>query len=61
MPRLESRAGDSVKHFDDKPFLLKDRISTATGRLLAQERHPFMASFVERFFDEGNGGEGLSP
>ena len=36
-------------------------MNTATGRLLAQERHQFMASFVERFLDEWDSGEGLTP
>ena len=53
--------GTSVNHFYEKLFLLKDRMNTATGRLLAQERHQFMASFVERFLDEWDSGEGLTP
>lgn len=53
--------GTSVNHFYEKLFLLKDRMNTATGRLLAQERHQFMASFVERFLDEWDSGEGPTP
>lgn len=53
--------GTSINHFYEKLFLLKDRMNTATGRLLAQERHQFMASFVERFLDEWDSGEGLTP
>ena len=50
--------GTSVNHFCEKLFLLKDRMNTATGRLLAQERHRFMACFVERFLEEWSGDEG---
>ena len=53
--------GTSVNHFYEKLFLLKDRMNTATGRLLAQERHQFMASFVERFLEEWNMDDGLTP
>jgi uncharacterized protein len=53
--------GTSVNHFYEKLFLLKDRMNTATGHLLAQERHRYMASFVERFLEEWNVGEGLTP
>ncbi len=50
--------GTSVNHFYEKLFLLKDRMNTATGGVLAQERHRFMACFVERFLEEWNGNEG---
>lgn len=50
--------GTSFNHFYEKLFLLKDRMNTATGRLLAQERQRFMASFIERFLEEWNVGEG---
>jgi len=36
-------------------------MNTATGLVLAQERHRFMESFVERFLEEWNAGEGLTP
>lgn len=50
--------GTSVNHFYEKLFLLKDRMNTVTGRMLAQERHRYMASFIERFLEEWNVGEG---
>ena len=55
------RLGTSVNHFYEKLFLLKDRMNTGTGRLLAQERHRYMVSFIERFLEEWNVGEGLTP
>ena len=42
----------TVQHFYDKLFLLKDRMNTATGRYLAQQRDAFMHSFLEQFYAE---------
>lgn len=44
--------GHSLNHFYEKLFLLKDRMNTATGRELAEERHQFMEVFVRRFLEE---------
>lgn len=45
----------SVNHFHEKLFTLKDRLNTATGRALAEERHRFMEAFLERFMAEWEG------
>ena len=47
--------GHSLNHFHEKLFLLKDRMNTATGRAMAEERHQFMDDFVRRFLDEWEG------
>lgn len=44
--------GHSLNHFYEKLFLLKDRMNTATGLALAEERHQYMDGFVTRFLDE---------
>ena len=44
--------GHSLNHFYEKLFLLKERMNTASGRKLAEERHQFMESFVSRFLEE---------
>lgn len=44
--------GHSLNHFYEKLFLLKDRMNTATGQAMAEERHQFMEHFVERFLEE---------
>lgn len=46
--------GNSLNHFYEKLFLLKDRMNTATGRTMAEERHRFMEKYVERFLAEWN-------
>lgn len=44
--------GHSLNHFHEKLLLLKDRMNTAAGRALAEERHRYMQDFVRRFLDE---------
>lgn len=46
--------GHSLNHFYEKLFLLKDRMNTATGKSMAEERHRFMELYVERFLAEWN-------
>lgn len=47
----------TINHFYEKLFLLKDRMNTGTGRIMAEVRHEFMKTFVEQFFTE----TGLQP
>lgn len=47
--------GTSLNHFHEKLFLLKDRMNTPTGRRLAEARHQFMHTFVDRFLAEWQG------
>ena len=49
------KGGTSVNHFDEKLLLLKDRMNTATGRAVADERHQFMEEYLRRFFEEWEG------
>lgn len=44
--------GHSLNHFYEKLFLLKGRMNTPTGLVLAEERHQFMEEYVRRFLDE---------
>lgn len=57
MDQAEYRTGrsTSVNHFHEKLFKLKDRMNTPSGRALAEERHRFMAEYLERFHKEWSG------
>ena len=50
----KSAKGPSLNHFHEKLFLLKDRMNTASGRAMAEERHRYMMEFVDRFLHEWN-------
>lgn len=45
----------TVNHFYEKLLLLKNRMNTATGRAMAEERHSFMEQFLEQFYKEWKG------
>lgn len=47
--------GATINHFYEKLLLLRDRMHTATGRRIADERHAYMAAFVDRFLEEWEG------
>ena len=45
----------SIAHFYDKLLLLKDRMNTETGRVMAQHRHEFLEGYLAEFLSEWDG------
>jgi uncharacterized protein len=50
------KGSTTINHFYEMLLLLKDRMNTATGRAMAEERHGFMEDYLRRFYDEWEGG-----
>ena len=45
----------TINHFYEKLFLLKERMNTASGKKIAEERHNVMVEYVNRFYSEWDG------
>ena len=47
--------GSTINHFYEKLLLLKDRMNTNTGKMIAKERHEVMEEYLKRFYSEWDG------
>ena len=57
MTKDEYKASNAptLNHFYEKLLLLKDKMNTATGKQLGENRHTFMESFLSQFYAEWDG------
>lgn len=44
--------GTAINHFYEKLLLLKDRMNTNTGKIIAQKRDKFLQEYLQQFLDE---------
>lgn len=57
MTQEEYRNGQdtAIMHFYEKLLTLKDRMNTTFGKKLAQQRHEFLLTYLEQFYEEWDG------
>jgi uncharacterized protein len=51
----KKNSGCTINHFYEKLLLIKDRMNTNSGKLIAQQRYEYMSGFLDEFYKEWNG------
>ena len=53
--QYKSSTSPTINHFYEKLLLLKDLMRTETGKAMAEQRHHFMVTYLEQFYEEWEG------
>lgn len=50
--QYKNSTAPTINHFYEKLLLLRDKMNTATGKQMAQQRHAFMEAYLAQFYTE---------